>query len=76
LRGHAVELSLDVFNLLHLLHGDWGEVRGIEHTGLLGLIGYDPVQGRGVYSVQIPRLRVLDVDGSRWRMQLGARYTF
>jgi outer membrane receptor protein involved in Fe transport len=76
LRGHAVELSLDVFNLLHLLDGDWGEVRGIEHTGLLRLIGYDPVQARGIYTLQVPDLRVLDVDGSRWRMQLGARYTF
>jgi hypothetical protein len=75
-RGHAVELSLDVFNLLHLLDSDWGEIRGIEHTGLLRLIGYDPVQARGIYSVQVPRLRVLDVDGSRWRMQLGAKYTF
>jgi hypothetical protein len=76
LRGHAVELSLDVFNLLHLLDSDWGLVREIEYTSLLRLIGYDPAQGRGIYTSQIPRLRVLDVDASRWRMQLGARYTF
>jgi outer membrane receptor protein involved in Fe transport len=75
-RGHTIELSLDVFNLLHLLDGDWGEVGGIEHTGLFRLIGYDPGRARGIYTVQVPRLRVLDVDGSRWRMQLGARYTF
>ncbi len=76
LHGHTVELSLDVFNLLHLVNSDWGVIRGIEHTSLLRLIGYDPILGRGIYAAQLPRLRVLDVDGSRWRMQLGARYTF
>jgi hypothetical protein len=76
LHGHTVELSIDVFNLLHLVDSDWGEVRGIEQTSLLRLIGHDPVQSRGIYAVQIPRFRVLDVDASRWRMQLGARYSF
>lgn len=74
LRGHTVELSIDVFNLLHLLDSDWGEVRGIEHTSLLRLIGHDPVHSRGIYAVRIPSFKVLDVDGSRWRLQLGARY--
>ncbi|HEX3232660.1 MAG TPA: TonB-dependent receptor [Gemmatimonadales bacterium] len=76
LHGHRMELSLDVLNLLHLLNSHWGVVRGVEHTRLLRLIGYDPALGRGIYTVQVPRLRVLDVDGSRWRMQLGVRYDF
>jgi hypothetical protein len=76
LRGHTLELSLDVFNLLHLLNSHWGVVRGVEHTNLLRLIGYDPALGRGIYAVQIPRRRVVDGGGSRWRMQLGARWSF
>jgi len=76
LRGHTLELSLDVFNLLHLLNSRWGVVRGIEHTNLLRLIGYDPALGRGIYTAQIPKLGVVDGEGSRWRMQLGARWTF
>jgi outer membrane receptor protein involved in Fe transport len=74
--GHTMEVSLDIFNLLHLLSSHWGVVRGVEHTSLLRLIGYDGALGRGIYTPQIPQLRVLDVDGSRWRMQLGAKYSF
>ena len=72
----ADELSIDVFNLLHLLDSDWGLVRGIEGTGLLRLVGYDAGLGRGIYTLQIPRRQALDVDASRWRMHLGARYSF
>jgi len=75
LRGQTVELSLDVFNLLHLLDSEWGVGRGVEHTSLLRLVGYDADNGRGIYTVQIPRLGVRDFD-ARWRMQLGAKYSF
>jgi hypothetical protein len=76
LRGQSVELTLDVTNLLHLFDSDWGNVRGIEATGLLGMIGYDPALGRGIYTLQIPQKRVLEAGASRWRMQLGAHYHF
>ena len=76
LRGQSLELTLDVFNLLHLLDGDWGSVRAVDGTGLLQLVGYDAAQSRGVYTLQIPQRRALDFDASRWRMQLGARYVF
>lgn len=76
LRGQSIELTLDVFNLLHLLDSDWGNVRGVEATGLLRMIGYDAELGRGIYSLQIPGKRVLDANASRWRMQLGAHYHF
>ena len=75
-RGQSLELTLDVFNLLHLVNSAWGSARAIDGVGLLQLVGYDAGQGRGVYTVQIPRRRALDFDASRWRMQLGARYTF
>ena len=74
--GHTMELSLQVFNVLHLVDRDWGVVRGVEHTSLLRLIGYDSALSRGIYALQIPRLKVVDVDASRWRMSLGARYSF
>jgi len=76
LRGQSLEMSLEVFNVLHLFDSDWGLVRGIEGNGLLQLVGYDPDLGRGIYTLQIPRRPALDGDASRWRMQLGARYTF
>ncbi len=76
LGGQSLELTLDVFNLLHLLDGDWGVVRGIDDIALLELVGYDPVAGRGIYQSRSPRPRSADGDASRWRMFLGARYVF
>jgi hypothetical protein len=79
-QGHSVELISDVFNVLNLFDRDWG-VRRVAASFLgdvtaLGLVGYDHANGRGVYTVVPVDRRVRDVEGSRWRMQLGARYTF
>jgi hypothetical protein len=73
--GHSLELSLDVFNLLHLLDHDWGLVRRSEDR-LLELVGYEPANGRGVYRLLDANGRLVDFDASRWRMQLGARWGF
>lgn len=65
---------------------DWGQVRhtmeafgGVSNgnrVSLLELTGYDEVHARGVYRVINPRRHNLDVDATRWRMQISARYTF
>ena len=75
-RGQSLELTLDAFNLLHLVNGDWGVVRFVDGTAALQLIGYDSANGRGVYSLVLPSGKTLDRSASRWRLQLGARYTF
>ena len=74
--GQSLELTLDVFNLLHLLDGGWGLIRGVDDTPLLQLAGYDGAGGRGVYRLLRRKPRAADFDGSRWKLQLGARYTF
>ena len=48
-KGQSLELTLDVFNLPHLLNGGWGLNRGLDDSPLLGLVGYDAAAGRGVY---------------------------
>jgi len=81
---HSVELTLDVFNLLHLLNGGWGVIRetgtfaaaGGETVALLKLRGYDAALGRNLYEVTLPARNAINIDASRWRMQLGARYAF
>ena len=75
IRGQSLELTLDVFNLLHLVDSDWGTVRFVDGTALLEQIGYDAANGRGVYRLLPPRRNALDLDASRWRLQLGARYS-
>ena len=75
-RGQSLELTLDVFNVLHLLNGGWGLIRGVDDTPLLQLVGYDSAGARGIYRLLRRTPRAADFGGSRWRMQLGARYTF
>ncbi|MFL5494967.1 MAG: TonB-dependent receptor domain-containing protein [Gemmatimonadales bacterium] len=77
----ALELTLDVFNLSHLLDHDWGLVRrtadfGLEEVPLLQLVGFDVARQRGMYQLHLPARRHVDLDASRWRMQLGARWSF
>ena len=69
-------VTLDVFNLLHLLNGAWGLARAVDDTRLLELAGYDAAGGRGVYRLLHPSPRTVDQSESHWRMQLGARITF
>lgn len=78
----VLEVTADLFNVLNLVDGDWGLVRetlpheGGHGVGLLRLIGYDDLNGRGVYELDQVFHRQIDVDASRWRMQLGATVFF
>jgi hypothetical protein len=74
--GRSLELTLDVFNVLHLIDGDWGVIRGVDATPTLQLAGYDPAAGRGIYRLLRPAPRTAFFGDSRWRMQLGAKFTF
>jgi hypothetical protein len=75
--GRPVEISIDAFNLLHLLNTRWGLVRGVGGSGvsLLQLAGYDSINDRGVYHVIPVDARAIDRGASRWRLQVGARYS-
>jgi hypothetical protein len=84
--GQSLEIMADLFNLLNFIDGDWGRVLQTTDEGggvangnrasLLDLVGYDVDRGRGIYRVLAPRQRELDVDATRWRLQLSARYLF
>src|SRR5262249_33465997 len=79
--GRSVELITDFFNLLNLIDSGWGVQRVMTPTVLgnpeiLHLTGYDQANQRGVYEVRSIDPRARDDGATRWRMQLGARYTF
>jgi len=78
--GHSVELITDVFNLLNLFDRDWGVQRttpsALGDPEVLELVGYDQANQRGIYNVIPVDRNVRDDGATRWRMQLGARYTF
>ncbi|HEV2671503.1 MAG TPA: hypothetical protein VGU74_10435, partial [Gemmatimonadales bacterium] len=81
---HRAEVTLDVFNVLHLLNDSWGLVRqtgtfagaGTENVPLLKLRGHDGTFDRNLYQLTLPARSAVNVDASRWRLQLGARYSF
>jgi hypothetical protein len=85
-RGRAFEVRSDLFNALHLLNHDWGlyrETSAREELPLLAVAGWDVAANRPVYIVPnvagvptLPRRNAVVPDASRWRMQLGARYTY
>jgi hypothetical protein len=45
-------------------------------VGLLRLVGYDDARGRGVYELAPVSRRQVDLEASRWRLQLGASLSF
>jgi hypothetical protein len=78
----AVAITANVFNLLNLLHSEWGLMRvsGFDPAGnvfpLLEMRGYDIARGRGIYDVDDVSLRQIDPDASRWRLQLSATFFY
>jgi outer membrane receptor protein involved in Fe transport len=86
--GHRLELTWDVQNLLNFLDADWGLVRYVNFQSYnlfgLGLVNNSPFDDQGrlrmTFSEPVtngqPGMYVTDNFYSRWRMQLGIRYTF
>ncbi|MFL5537463.1 MAG: hypothetical protein ACJ8J0_00635, partial [Longimicrobiaceae bacterium] len=72
----SLTLTVDIFNLLNLFSARWGQVRGLSDPEILRLAGYDAARGRGVYEFRLPDRRQIDIQASRWRMQLGATLAF
>ena len=77
----TLEVTADLFNVLNFVHSDWGVVRQTigdigNAVGLLHLVGYDTAHFRGVYEVLDVTRREIDVDASRWRIQLAATVFF
>jgi hypothetical protein len=67
-----------VFNLPALLHTGWGLVRrtsdfGVQGISLVQLEGMDVARSRGIYELIPVERNHVDVEASRWRMQLGVR---
>lgn len=81
LRGQSIEVNADMLNVLNFLKSSWGliKVTGVnEETNLIRLAGYDQVNGRGIYALNLPIKNQVTLNslGSRWVFQLGARYAF
>lgn len=78
-RGGALEITVDVYNVMNLINARKGLSRYDGLTfgkDLLLLRGYDAAAGRGIYAFEEPpRIQVEDM-ASRWQIELGVRYVF
>lgn len=83
--GQRLEITADFFNVLNFIDSNWGLVREtsqFEQNNLLRLSGYDTrgtpetSDDRGRYTLNIPSRERIQVDPSRWKIQLGAKYVF
>ncbi len=81
-RGHAFEITMDLFNVPRMLSEiglgpeDWGVVKqksGFEQVNMLRATGYDATTQRARYALAITQPTVIT---DRFRVQLGARYSF
>lgn len=75
-RGQSVELIADLFNGLNFLDGEWAVRRSIGGTAILRLVGYDPVNQRGIYVFQTRDANRRDLEATRSRMQVGRATPF
>lgn len=83
-KGQHLELQLDIFNVLDLLNTSWGLFRQsaqfeTHSATFLQAVGYDAANRRPVYNFTQPSVittTFYSPTSSRWRIQLGARYTF
>ena len=80
LKGQRLELTVDIINFLNMINKDWGHFKSVYYRGVdvFKHNGYDSATGK-------PKLDFLAGDRdpwsildllSRWRMQLGLRYSF
>jgi len=79
IRGQSVEVMASLFNVLSML-GIGGKIYTVssnENIAMLSRTGYSSALGRGIYSLALPaQLKFQDVNASRWKLELGARYIF
>jgi hypothetical protein len=80
-KGNKAEIWLDIENVLNLIDRDWGEIEEIgfpRNRGVVEFGGIDPASGKFVYRFNNPdNFTRRDVRGeSRWRLQVGFRYSF
>ncbi|HEU5219820.1 MAG TPA: TonB-dependent receptor, partial [Gemmatimonadales bacterium] len=85
-----LEITADIFNFLNLLNKDWGinrQTNGFEQVTnwlTMSTSAYDTrgtatqSDDRGIYTVPtaMPALNRAVVGSSRWRIQMGGKYTF
>lgn len=72
----GLELTADIFNFANLLNKDWGVTNNFgRRRDFMRINGFDTTTNSYEYGVQTGA-GTEPINGTPWRLQLGARYTF
>lgn len=72
----ALELSADVFNFMNVLNKEWGRNNNFGRTtNLMNTTGFNQATNSYQYNVNTG-VAVEPINGTPWRLQIGARYSF
>lgn len=74
-KTHALEVSLDVFNVANLLNKDWGVGKNLSNVPLYYITGFDQEKKQYKYAVNT-NAGVSGGNGNPYQCQLGIRYRF
>lgn len=74
-KTHALEVSLDVFNVANLLNKDWGVGKNLSNVPLYYITGFDQEKKQYKYAVNT-NAGVAGGNGNPYQCQLGIRYRF
>lgn len=74
-RTHALDLSVDLFNVANLLNKDWGVGKNLGSVVLNNITGFDQAKKEYVYKINT-NAGVPGGNGNPYQFQIGLRYHF
>lgn len=75
-KNNGLQLSADVFNFMNLLNKEWGRSNNFNRSvNIHNINGFDQATNSYQFDVQTGA-GTEPINGTPWRLQLGARYTF
>lgn len=74
-QNHAIDVSVDIFNVANLLNKDWGVGRTLSYVPLYYITGFDQTKKQYKYTVNT-NAGVASGNGNPYQLQIGLRYKF
>lgn len=74
-KNHAIDVSVDLFNVANMLNKDWGVGRNLSYVSLYSITGFDQEKKQYKYKVNT-NAGVASGNGNPYQFQIGLKYRF
>jgi len=74
-KSHAIDVSVDLFNVANMLNKDWGAGKNLSYVSLYSITGFDQDKKQYTYKVNT-NAGVASGNGNPYQFQIGLRYKF